>query len=383
MSNNGVKPINPWRESTKSEQRIAWAAWCHKRNNSFLAHIQNHSQAKNLIGKHRASHLREAPSIDTQSGIKHFPEDQLAKLLKEGFIKPGQEESPLLYESHNLRDILIVLLMNAGGLRVSEPFHLYVSDVVEDPGKEGVALVRIYHPSEGRAPEQIIDEKTGRLVATNRYNFLRAKYGLAPRNGIPIGERTHAGWKHLLLDNNTDKSATVQWFPLDAGKMFWSLWPIYLAQRALLPESHWHPYAFVGNKGQIYCVQAFQKNYAAACKRIGLPVSHHYGTNPHGHRHAYGQRLANCNVPQMIIKKAMHHKSLQSQYVYTEATESRVQTELLAAQCRIDAKKDGGYTEKELQAMLEKLNKNSSPVFEYETLGWNSQSTRIAEGQGK
>ena len=40
----------------------------------------------------------------------------------------------------------------------------------------------------------------------------------------------------------------------------------------------------------------------------------------HGHRHAYGQRLKAAIPDERIKQVAMHHKSIESQKIYTEPT---------------------------------------------------------------
>ena len=47
-------------------------------------------------------------------------------------------------------------------------------------------------------------------------------------------------------------------------------------------------------------------------------ISKNNGTSPHGHRHAYGQRLKDANIDPIIRRNALHHASLESQLVYCE-----------------------------------------------------------------
>ena len=59
------------------------------------------------------------------------------------------------------------------------------------------------------------------------------------------------------------------------------------------------------------------------------------GTTPHGHRHAYGQRLADAGVDELTLQRVMHHKSPTSQSVYTEAPAAKIAEVLAAAQQRL------------------------------------------------
>ena len=82
-----------------------------------------------------------------------------------------------------------------------------------------------------------------------------------------------------------------------------------------------HPYAFVafrtGHVGNPYTRGAFNDSYANGLRRIGLEPSKPEGLDPHGHRHNYGRRLERAGCSSMIIKKALHHSSLESQVRYT------------------------------------------------------------------
>lgn len=56
------------------------------------------------------------------------------------------------------------------------------------------------------------------------------------------------------------------------------------------------------------------------CESIGLEISKFNGTTNHGHRHSYGQRMKNAGIDKKVRQVAMHHKSEESQNVYTEPT---------------------------------------------------------------
>jgi site-specific recombinase XerC len=83
------------------------------------------------VSRARSVLLRRNPVIDHEP-VKFFSEDRMADLLFKGFIVPGKQKSLRIEERLNLRDILITMLMHYGGLRMSEPFHLYIHDVIPD-----------------------------------------------------------------------------------------------------------------------------------------------------------------------------------------------------------------------------------------------------------
>lgn len=322
----GTNPLNPWREATKYEERLNWAAYIHKSYNSFLGHLDNLNEIPETAKRAREVMKRKTPSGDRQ--VKFFPEDKISELLLEGFKTPGKEDSSDPVEKYNWRDIAITILLHGGGLRLSEPFHIWVSDVQVDPRDPDSALVRVYHPEEGKPPQDL-KIPDGKKV-NNRAAYLNLKYGLLPRNKM-IGLR-HAGWKKSKLDDSQQKYMHVHWFPSYWGKLFKKAWEMCLLKRIRedIPDNH--PFLFVSfrgaSRGKMYSIKSFIKSHKKAVEKIGLTVGKMLGTTPHGHRHAYGQRLQMGDLDEHTIQKAMHHKSPESQEVYTEPTIDQVTRKL-------------------------------------------------------
>ena len=315
----GTQPFNPWRQATHAEEMLAWAAWHHKRDRAFLAHTWDRNSASLKMTRARNVLLKKTPIIDHDEA-KHFPEEHFHDLIFRGFIRPGKQKSSRIEERLNLRDILITLLMHYGGLRMSEPFQLYVHDVVIDPLREGSAWVRVYHPSLGQAPNDWFDAK-GRPIKCKRDEYLRGKWGMQPRTEYPESHQWHAGWKNIVVDES-QQFINVNWFPTWAGELFWIIWVFYMVHRVQLRCDH--PFAFVTLEGKPYGIDSFQHAHKAAVQRIGLQPAKALGTSPHGHRHAYGQRCREAGLDPVVRKKAMHHASLQSQTVYTEPPRAAV-----------------------------------------------------------
>jgi hypothetical protein len=178
-------------------------------------------------------------------------------------------------------------------------------------------MVRIYHPEEGLAPADWIDAK-GKPFVGNRNVYLRGKYAMRSRTQYPKGGSLHAGWKNPHLDHQRDLYLQVHWFPRDWGRLFNKLWNLYLLQ--LVQVERQHPFAFVSfdgkRRGEPYSIASYRDAHTRAVERIGLIVAKMEGTTEHGHRHAYGQRVKATKDP-LIIKAALHHRSLESQLVYT------------------------------------------------------------------
>lgn len=221
----GAEPLNPWRRATTFEEMLNWAAFHQRHSRTFLGHTWDMNRASETAQKARNTQLKRNPKME-RDGVKYFPEDKFEDLLFKGFIVPGYQKSPRIEERLNLRDILITLLQHYGGLRISEPFHLFVHDVLPDPRDPERALVRIFHPSEGIAPDDWLDEK-GNPIKCTRGKYLRGKHLLIPRNEYPQCDLRHAGWKEPLLDGR-QRFMYVHWFPSWAGKFFLKLWNIYL-----------------------------------------------------------------------------------------------------------------------------------------------------------
>ena len=310
----GTTPLNPWKEATRYEEMLNWAAYHQRRNHAFLAHTGNRVRASEAARAAKSTLLKRGQVVDHSDGVKHFPDEFIIELLFKGFIVPGKQNSKRIDERHNLRDILITMLMHFGGVRVSEPFHLYVHDVQADPLHPDRAMVRIYHPSEGQAPNDWLNAD-GKSIMCDRKEYLRNKYGVRPRNEYYATDQLHAGWKGNLLDSKSFYMH-VYWFPTWAGELFLKLWNIFIIQRALKDCDH--PFAFVTETGKPYSPDSFVRAHGRAIRRIGLVPSKMMGTTPHGHRHAYGQRMNAAQIDPFMCKKALHHKSLDSQVVYTE-----------------------------------------------------------------
>ena len=313
----GLEPMNPLRDATPHEQRLNYAAWFRKNQNDFLGHIEDKSINK-TIRKARTLKGR-TPLTKTEDDAISFPEKLWETFFKEGV---GGAKDPRVA----LRDKLVLLLMHGGGLRESEALTLWVTDVFEDPYNPDNAIVRIYNEIDGKAP----NGWRSRSGTTNREAYLKEEYARIPR--IRMMGTQRIGWKNKLPDNK-DNYIQVQWFPTDYSKVFMLLWKNYQKYRASV-ECH-HPYAFISYHhsafGEPYTLNAFHSSYAAGLKRIGLEPSKAQGLDPHGHRHNYGRRLERSGLNPLVIRRCMHHKSLESQTVYTGKSQQEISDELTQA----------------------------------------------------
>jgi integrase len=312
--------VNPRYAGGAFDRQTDEAAYQYRRNKAFLGHTWAANASPSETG-HRVRG-RRLPKVE-KGEPPAFPEERFEELLVKGFCAAGR---------YDYRGMLITLLLHGAGFRESEPFHLYIPDVFPDPATPRQAKVLIHHPRHGAAPADWSDER-GRPRKGNRAEYLAHQFGLVPRTDLM--KRRHAGWKGGTHDAAYYKQA--YWFLPEYGEWFLHLWHCYLEQVARIERDH--PFAFINlNRepvGAMYTLTQYNKAHAAACERIGLTVSKALGTTPHGHRHAYGRRLRNAGVDKPLIRRFMHHASLESQEVYTQANTREALAALEAAAQRL------------------------------------------------
>ena len=312
--------VNPRYAGGAFDRQTDEAAYQYRRSKAFLGHTWAANASPTEIG-HRVRAQR--PPTVAKGEPPAFPEERFEELLVKGFNAAGRQD---------YRGMLITLLLHGAGFRESEPFHLYISDVFPDPANPRQAKVLIHHPSHGAAPADWRDS-SGKPRKGNRAEYLAQQFGLAPRTKVMTGRR--AGWKGGMHDAAYYKQA--YWFLPEYGEWFLHLWHLYLEQVARVERDH--PFAFInlGREpvGAMYKLDQYNKAHAAACERIGLMVGKELGTTPHGHRHAYGRRLSNAGVDKPLIRRFMHHASVESQEVYTQATTRETLVALDAAARRL------------------------------------------------
>lgn len=328
--------INPAAFSKKNsyyDRRVAELAYEYRRNQAFLGHTwSSKHETSRRPSKERATQWHKPLSTEKDTPPA-FPEERLMDLLFRGFKIKGR---------FNYRDMLITLLLNGAGFRVSEAFHLYLWDVMEDPAAPGSALVLIHHPAWGAAPnDSRWVDRSGYPRKGNRAEYLAEMFGLPPRDWV-LGSHA-AGWKggmHETQFGGYYKQA--YWFVPEFGELFWELWHRYIEQVANIdPALRVHPYAFMNIAraplGSIYKMGKFEVSHSAAVERIGLVPSKQLGTSIHGHRHGYAQRLRRAGVPKEMIRRFMHHTDLSSQEVYTQAGHNECREELALAIGRLNS----------------------------------------------
>lgn len=296
---------------------LLYSAWYRKNINDFLGHIKKFRNKQ--LSFREVNYTSTKPHLLVEGDAVAFPEDKFKVFFVDGFSI--QRDLRI-----SIRDKLILLLMHGGGLRESEAMSLWVSDVELAPLNNNSALVKIYNEEQGIAPYGWKSNRGG----NTRKLYLKEKYGRIPR--VSMFNTEHLGWKGGTIDHR-DGYIIVNWFPSYYGEIFLSLWKVYQKYRASILCNH--PYAFISFHqkyfGSPYTLNAFHQNYKNALKRINLLPSKHEGYDPHGHRHSYGRRLRRANVNPLIIRRCMHHKSLDSQTPYTEPNFNEISNTLTTA----------------------------------------------------
>lgn len=315
----GATMLNPiHHHASVANQLIFWRKWNKQKVGSLLAHIKSHQIAASDAHRSRRVRLPRDRNGLLQEA-KAFPVERLDDLLWKGFINPGREDDPRPWIKYNLRDILISLLCTYGGCRASEPLHLWVEDVFVDPDDPELALVLVHEPSEGLA--DYTDPITGTRRKTTRADFLQRFCGGRKPLTQETGRR-HAGWKGCLLTNRERKAFQVFWIDKTAGRVFLTLWRMYLLHvRPVTPQIPW---AFLTKDRQPLGVEGFDDSFKAAVCRIGLIPAKWAGTSGHGLRHRYGQWLNDLGLGDKEGQVAMHHLNAKSQEIYRQMGVAKV-----------------------------------------------------------
>jgi hypothetical protein len=309
--NRGATALNPHRRATFAEQIAFWRRWNTFKHSALLGHIKSAAAASSQAQSRQTFPSPDRP-LPTRDRPPYFPHDRVFELLTRGFVHPGKQDSLLPWLKYNIRDMLVTTLLQGGALRVSEPFHIWVTDVYQDPHDRDAAFVRVYHPTDGII--EYADPITGIQVQTNRAHYLQQQHNL-----LPLNRRGTSGWKANLLETK-GKFMPVYWYPHEYGQIFLALFNLYMFH--VRPVGVTHPWLFVTENGLPLTPRAYTKLHAAAVRRIDMNPRKEAGTTPHGHRHSCAQLLQDAVDAGLISNKIMqlvlHHGSIHSQKPYTE-----------------------------------------------------------------
>jgi integrase len=328
---------SPFPETGHDTVRFLRAAK-HKQDKSFLAHLKPLRRQRQVVGS--AIVGRDTRGDGIPDNVQ-FPREFLGRLISEGFmVRKGRAGD--IHEDVTAK--LATMLCAFGGLRMSEPLHLWVQDIQRVNGEP---VVFLKHPVRARVDHPLF----GRM---DRKSYLRQVCGMEPRT--QIAGRLHAGWKGIKCNN--EFWAPLYWLPFPGmTDLFMETFQSYLfnirpelmrkrADRGL-PD---HPFLLVSagrsnqaremdSTGDPYTKVGFENAWVRAMARLRklsgndprLEVEKRRGTTLHGLRHLYGGILAELGMSPEVIQQCMHHLSPLSQQTYTKPRNQFVSDQLNAA----------------------------------------------------
>lgn len=292
------------------------------KQNILLSHLID---VKNVASKLQAKsndHIYQFNRSPNSRHIQLFPEDIIEPLFKYGFkLSKGDGE--------DLGTKMLTALLLFGGMRNSEPFHLWFNDFSIYPSTGQLAIF-LHHPSDAAC--NIPPHK----------NMLRKEYlmqrKLKPRNDRATSKSYHAGWKDLAVDNNHRTEIRLIHKEIESHFIHW--WSEYMHLREVCMKSYKqkhgfeHPFFFIKTTdkdelGAPLSINAYVKALKRAVVRLskkGYAVDWGYidGVSPHPMRHWFITKLEENNVSPKIIQNLANHRNILSQEVYKGATAKEI-----------------------------------------------------------
>lgn len=258
--------------------------------------------------------LREKPVKRLTGKRTHMPYELIEKVIN---------ATPSIVQR------MCFILAAFGGQRTSEILHLWRTDVLPgrfrphlfpDDEPTNVPLVVLAHPSQS----QYVGELD--ISGKDRLQYLAERYELTPRN-LEDGKSRKSGWKGMDFDNDALHISQVFWIDRGWASIFFGLFQqlrdqVFSRMSPMLRNSH--PYLIVNDSiikeefGQPMTISNLRKAFARACARAGVPHLYHRGL--HGLRHSYKARCKELGLTSEETRKAMHHKSVDSQEGYGQSS---------------------------------------------------------------
>jgi integrase len=183
----------------------------------------------------------------------------------------------LLKHEENPRNKMAWLLLGAGGCRVCEPLNSYLSDVGCDPqtGQCTILLADpVYGPAFGKGDERSF---------VTRKSYLESKFGVVPREELPMNDSQYVGWKGMRFQEG--RTAEVTWMLPEFGALAWQAHNEYLNLRGIVCGGR-HPWYLVNLKhapGEPLGAGNLKAIFANTCHRLGIGPPY----NLHSLRHMY------------------------------------------------------------------------------------------------
>lgn len=287
---------------------------------SVTSHV---TEVKNVAARLQAlstDHIYQFNRSPHERHIKLFPEDIIEPLFKHGFKTSHGED---------LGAKMITALLLFGGMRNSEPFHLWFNDFSIFPST-GSLTIFLHHPSEASC-----NIPPYKKMLRKEYLMQR---GLKPRNDRTTTKSYHAGWKDLAVDNQY--RTEIKLVHNEVEKHFIQWWSDYMNLRGACMKSYKekhgleHPFFFVkmGDRNDLGAPLSIKsyldslKRAVARLEKLGYAVAWGYidGVSPHPMRHWFITKLEENNVSPKVIQSLANHRNILSQEIYKGATAKQI-----------------------------------------------------------
>lgn len=249
-------------------------------------------------------------SVRQTKRARAFPEKYIWRIIFQGCRVRSTKHPKRYTEAYNVRNQLAYLLLFFGGIRSSNLFHIFTSDLKRR--NNGLIDVRLAHPTDSSGH---LDNPTNE----RRGEYLETHFNLRPRQLLHRNDPYWAGWKHLLIEIGPPLNySNVYWICPYAHRLFSRLVKLYFVELQSIGRNH--PYLFLNlsnvNYGSPWTVKSLQSAFQSSLKRIGAPRGIAHGTHIHGARHFYGQKARRLHIDPRIRQIMMHHRSILSQAQY-------------------------------------------------------------------
>lgn len=275
-----------------------------------------HAEKSLLFHTQKRDHKKSKGRKRVAKGLRHFKPF------------PPHLVVPLIENTKNVRDKLLFSLMAYGGRRLSEMLQLFVSDV--DTRNDKLS-VKLRHPD--ISPMAWMNQ-AGKQVKGTRSEYLKTIFGALPRTDH--GAKPSAvGWKGVKFDDEATMTSDV-YFIRDVEQYLLHLHRQYLYDvRASVPRLQ-HPYYFVSADGNPLKIQAVEKQFKLACRRLekryGISLE---GYTAHSLRHYYGFYCADVlKADLLMIQKWIGHMQPSSTAIYAHISPETAHAVLARAEKR-------------------------------------------------
>jgi hypothetical protein len=235
-----------------------------------------------------------------------------------------------------------------GGPRLSEQLNLWVCDVrppearrtmFRDDSGNSTPLVVLANPHLSNWIGKHSWDKQDRTA------LLRDQYGLLPRPDCdnqargPYGLKVaRAGWKGMLIENDTFMASQVHWIDPAMGHEYLKLATQLIEFHRRHDIGKRHPWLMINTDerkpevlGRPMTMRTVDKAWERACQRIGL-TPYQAGRHKHGLRDFYKDYAEKVlGLSPVAIQIMMHHVSIESQAAYGKVDGRSVSDMLNAA----------------------------------------------------